>query len=145
MLSGSGVSLAAQPFFAVLLRFRFPERPMVVVTDQLRTQEIFQQDITTWMQGIAEGPANAGPPLFFPSWEILPHEDRLPHVDVIGDRLETLLALTRGEPGKVAPASFVVASVTALLQRTFPRPAFSAQTRVSVCPIPSMSQFRAGP
>ncbi len=130
VLSGSGISLAAQPFFAVLLRFRFPERPMVVVTDQLRTQEIFQQDITTWMQGIAEFPANAGPPLFFPSWEILPHEDRLPHVDVIGDRLETLLALTRGEPGKVTPASFVVASVIALLQRTFPRPAFAAQTRV---------------
>jgi transcription-repair coupling factor (superfamily II helicase) len=33
-------------------------------------------------------------PLFYPSWEILPHEGRLPHVDVISERLETLIALT---------------------------------------------------
>jgi transcription-repair coupling factor (superfamily II helicase) len=76
---------------------------------------MFQQDIATWMQvGAAgsspslkpESPTAAEPPpthnpiapnssLFFPAWEVLPHDERLPHVDVIGDRLETLVALTR--------------------------------------------------
>jgi transcription-repair coupling factor (superfamily II helicase) len=174
VLSCGGITPAAHPFLAALLRFRFPKRPIVVVTDQLRTQEVFQQDVTTWLETIGEGvesgpkpmgviaaqqaedarPPEAGTPnredlalsrakakesrragmdirpLFFPSWEILPHEARLPHVDVIGDRLETLVGLTHCEPGSAAPAPLVVASVTALLQRTFPREHFEAQTRV---------------
>ena len=35
----------------------------------------------------------AARPLFYPAWEILPHEAKLPHADVISDRLETLIAL----------------------------------------------------
>lgn len=35
------------------------------------------------------------PLLFFPAWETLPHEDKLPHADVISERLETLVALMR--------------------------------------------------
>ena len=159
VLSCGGIAPAAQPFLAALLRFRFPERPIVVVTDQLRTQEIFQQDVTTWLKTLGEGiersqqpmgkpadledggapPAKAGTPnsqlmtgrlLFFPSWEIFPHEARLPHVDVIGDRLETLVGLTRYESGSGAFAPMVVASVVALLQRTFRREGFEKQTRV---------------
>jgi len=58
-------------------------------------------------------------PVFYPAWDVLPHETRLPHVDVISERLETLVKLvgkseSRGENGEV-----VVASVVALLQRTF--------------------------
>ena len=76
-------------------------------------------------------------PLFYPPWEILPHEDRLPHADVISDRLETLISLTHHAsrstkqgprdhgttdpvPG-MQPGPLVVTSVAALLQRTFPR------------------------
>jgi transcription-repair coupling factor (superfamily II helicase) len=55
--------------------------------------------------------------LFYPDWEILPHEPKLPHVDVISDRLVALEELQkRRADGR---ASIVVASVTSLLQRTF--------------------------
>ena len=155
VLSCGGISLAAQPFLAALFSFRFVHRPIVVVTDQLRSQEVFQQDITTWLQVLERGdspgenrfstnpagtaPAEAGTPnraenrriLFFPSWEILPHEARLPHVDVIGDRLETLAELAQNPGGAAAKsAPLIVTSVTALLQRTFPREEFETQTRL---------------
>lgn len=105
------VSPGAQPFVSALLARLFPDRPMVVVTAGLKTQEVFQQDMETW--------AGSGTkPLFYPDWEILPHESRLPHADVISDRLATLVALI-GQPG--APAqNVIVANVTALLQKTIP-------------------------
>ena len=131
VLSGDGISAAAQPFVAVLLRQLFPERPVVVVTDGLKTQERFQQDITTWLQ-VAGGrlqvdqPVETGNPpaataatLFYPSWEILPHEARLPHSDIISDRLETLVALSGVSKTKAQHSKLVVTSVVALLQRTF--------------------------
>lgn len=151
MLSCVGVSAAARPFLSALLTLRFPGRPVLVVADQLKTQEIFQQDLMTWLRvfgpatdqepaasnnGAAmAAPAQTGtakdpvvrPLLFFPSWEVLPQDARLPHVDVIGDRLETLVALAHYRPG--SPPPIVVASVTALLQRTFPRQQFESQTR----------------
>jgi transcription-repair coupling factor (superfamily II helicase) len=159
-LSLAGVSAPAQPFLAVLLRNLFPPRPIVVVTDGLRTQESFEQDIATWLR---EGPKVEGRrskegrnpkaessetkpashgglpvknetpgarPLFYPSWEVLPHEDKLPHVDVISERLETLVALGKhagGEPAQSAP--LVVTSVAALLQPTFSAHTLQARTR----------------
>jgi transcription-repair coupling factor (superfamily II helicase) len=177
VLSCAGISQPGQAFLAALLRHRFPDRPIVVITDQLRTQETFQQDITTWMhvmnttdgdapaeqhpkQGAAtepssnqaphlkapvsvqeDSPASAAKttamqiqsPLFFPAWEILPHDQRLPHVDVIGDRLETLVALTKAtaQPAEapLGEKPIVVTSVTALLQHTFAQKALEAQLR----------------
>jgi transcription-repair coupling factor (superfamily II helicase) len=178
VLSCTGISQAAQAFLAVFLQNQFPNRPIVVVIDQLRIQETFQQDIATWMQArkssaggtapakqnpavgrqahersagygskdkahtkVEEAPATADAPpatqtpapLFFPAWEILPHDQRLPHVDVIGDRLETLVALSKAkqdtaEPS-AAPSPLIVTSVTAVLQRTFARDALQAQVR----------------
>src|SRR6185436_789858 len=57
--------------------------------------------------------------LFYPAWEVLPQDAKLPHVDVISERLETLLALSAqpGE-GRQAPVT-IVTSVVALMQRTF--------------------------
>ena len=78
-----GVSPAAQPFFAALLQKLFPQRLLVVVTENLKTQESFQQDLETW---------RSAAPLFYPPWEIFPHEGKLPHADVISDRLQTLIA-----------------------------------------------------
>jgi transcription-repair coupling factor (superfamily II helicase) len=60
-----------------------------------------------------------GQPLFYPAWEILPHEAKLPHVDVISERLETLAALTAHAARSTLPSPLVVTSVAALLQRTF--------------------------
>ena len=127
ILSWDGISPAAQPFLAALLRARFAARTIVVVTDQLKAQEIFLQDLTTWLQ-LLEG--SWPKPLFFPAWEMLPHDARLPHVDVIGDRLETLISLLATGPEVATAPQIVVASVTAMLQRTFARPDLSARLRV---------------
>ena len=63
----------------------------------------------TWAGGHAT-------PLFYPDWEMLPHEDRLPHSDIISDRLATLVTLAEPPPGAASP--ILVANVTALLQKT---------------------------
>ncbi len=114
------VSPGAQPFVAALIARLFPHRPIVVVTAGLKTQEVFQQDMETWA-------GNGAKPLFFPDWEILPHESRLPHADVVSERLETLVALTAQQ---IAPnQTVIVANVTALLQKTIPSEELKKRTR----------------
>jgi transcription-repair coupling factor (superfamily II helicase) len=119
VLSFDGVSPGAQPFFAVLLSRLFPNRQIVAVTEGLRTQEIFQQDVETW--AAAAGGETEAPtaPLFFPAWEVFPHEARLPHADVVSERLAALVALA--EPGPEGARPMIVSSVTALLQKTMRR------------------------
>ena len=131
-----------QPFFAALLRQWIPDRPIVVVTDLLKTQESFQQDLETWFGADAK-------PLFYPAWEVLPHETKLAHADVISERLQTLVVLAgtrmpdgakkkpsakRSASGTGHPVSGVrypllVTSVTALLQRTLPPDEIRERTR----------------
>ncbi len=125
-LSSVNVSAAAQPFFAVLLQRIFPGRPIVVVTENLKTQESFQQDLETWTgletkfqvpsSKAAEAPSSL---LFYPAWEILPHENKLPHADTISERLQTLLALAENSKLETRNPTLIVTSVTALLQKTF--------------------------
>ena len=131
-LSFSGIAPPAQPFFAALLQNLFPQRPLVVVAENLKQQESFQQDLETWLQVAGcklpvdsrEGqtsnqqPATSNP-LFYPAWEILPHEGKLPHADVISDRLQTLVALSGDSKLKTQNSKLLVANVTALLQKTF--------------------------
>ena len=133
LLSLDAVSQAAQPFLAALLSHLFPQRPIVVVTEGLKTQEGFQQDLQTWLANAApsdrtEQPSTHGP-LFYPAWEILPHEARLPHSDVISERLQTLVALSES---RLHPAHshIVVTSIAALLQRTFPPDEVRRRTRL---------------
>ncbi len=134
-LSCAGVSAAAQPFLAVLLRRLLPGRPIIVVTDGLKTQESFQQDVETWLVSKSELGGGRGPrertpkPLFYPAWEILPHEAKLPHADVISERLETLVALAGKSEIRSQKSEMVVTNVTALLQRTFPAGALQKRTR----------------
>src|ERR1035438_848894 len=143
VLTCAGVSQAAQPFFAVLLRKIFQRRPIVVVTDNLKTQESFQQDLETWLssgrESRGEGRGQNGPgsrpstfdlrPFFYPAWDVLPHEGKLPHADTISDRLQTLVQLsglstlncTPNAPARDSSefgaqlSTLVVTSVTALL------------------------------
>jgi transcription-repair coupling factor (superfamily II helicase) len=136
VLACGDVPAPAQPFIAVLLRQLFPHRPIVVVTESLKTQESFHQDAQTWMDLVPTLPkersgqtspraaiADPALPLFYPAWETLPHESKLPHVDVISERLETLVALSVWTQAKAhtptAMAPLIVANVNALLQRTF--------------------------
>ena len=143
VLTCAGVSQAAQPFFAVLLRKISPRRPIVVVTDNLKTQESFQQDLETWLSLGREssvegrGPAEAGSqpstlnpqPFFYPAWDVLPHEGKLPHADTISDRLQTLVALSFDAARNPQHAPLVVTSVTALLQKTFSPGEIQKRTR----------------
>ncbi|HXF11121.1 MAG TPA: DEAD/DEAH box helicase, partial [Desulfuromonadaceae bacterium] len=109
-LAFSGVTGPAQPFFAALLQELFPGRSILVVTENSKTQERFQQDLDTWL---------AATPLFYPAWDILPHEGKLPHADVISDRLQTLVALSNQSKVQSSRSKVVVANVAALLQKTF--------------------------
>lgn len=77
-------------------------------------QESVQQDVETWL---AQFPASNSRLLFYPAWEIFPHENKLPHVDVISDRLQALVALAGNSDA--AKTNLVVTSVTALLQKTY--------------------------
>ena len=143
-MSCVGASAGAQPYLAALLKHLFPERVVLVVTESTKTQEGFQQDLETWMglaqarpsEGRKEGggdhPAKERPkPLFYPAWDILPHESKLPHADVISERLETLVrcAMKDGEKGLEGDDAIIVASVEALLQRTFSATALSERIR----------------
>ncbi len=132
MLPGLAICASARPFLAALLHKKFPQRPLVIVTDNLKTQESFQQDLETWLQvashklqadSHADKTCNLQPatctPLFYPAWEIFPHEDKLPHADVISDRLQTLIACSDHSKSKIQNSKLVVTSVTALQQRTF--------------------------
>ncbi len=120
-LAFSGVAAPAQPFLAALLQNLFPQRPVVVVTDNLKTQESFQQDLESWL---------GAPPLFFPAWEVFPHEGKLPHADVISDRLQTLVALAVESKDHGPKSKVVVTSVTALLQKTFAPDDLEKHTRL---------------
>jgi len=116
VLSLPDVSEGGQPAVAALLSHLFPMRTVVVVTDGLKRQEIVQQDLETWMK-------DSGRPFFYPAWEVLPHESRLPHADVISERLETLAALTNNK------RSLIVTNVVALMQRTFAADDLRQRTR----------------
>ena len=116
--SFAGVHPAAQPFLLRCLRELFPGKAIVAVTHGVKAQESFQQDLETWF---GEG----GTSLYYPAWEVLPHESRLPHADVIAERMHTLVELGRGGEGKT-----IVTNVTALLQKTFPAGALAGSTKV---------------
>jgi transcription-repair coupling factor (superfamily II helicase) len=129
VLSCNGITAAAHPFFAALLANLFPERPVVIITEGVKSQESFHQDVTTWTNLQKAAPSGDQPNgrstasaarqlLFYPAWEILPHEARLPHPDVISDRLETLIALSSAE-ASTRSAPIITTNVIALLQRTF--------------------------
>ena len=62
------------------------------------------QDLETWLPAAGPAPTAARPLLFYPAWEILPHEGKLPHADVISERLQTLVALSAGSTAP-APAT----------------------------------------
>jgi len=128
-LSFGTVSSSAQPFFFFFLRELSPQRPIVVVTDGLKTQETFHQDVETWLR-FGKDEKNPERALFYPAWETLPHEAKLPHADVISERLETLVALSGYALRVTHHAPIVVTSVTALLQRTFQPDHIRERTRV---------------
>ena len=141
-LTFSGIAAPAQPFFGALIKNFFPQRPVVIVTENLKMQESFQQDLETWLaveSKVQSSKSKVEPPqlptassqlLFYPAWETLPHEDKLPHADVISDRLQTLVALAEKSAIRNPQSAIIVTSVAALLQRTFPPDELQHRTRL---------------
>ena len=123
-LTFAGVAPAAHPFFAALLQ-SCRSRPIVLVAENLKAQESFHQDLETWLRlagRTEDGAASSAPPSnlwFYPAWETLPQDGKLPHADVISERLQTLIALSAwtGQPAAAPP--LVVASVASLMQKTY--------------------------
>lgn len=151
VLSCYGTAQPALAFVTVLLARIFRTRPVVVVVDNPKTQETVHDDIETWLR-LCEKEARLASPhqansspaqlespwisrlLFFPPWDVLPHEDRLPHADVISDRLQTLVRLSDYAhaalaDGTSSTAPIVVTSVSALMQLTFAPAYLLANTR----------------
>jgi len=102
-----------------------PDKPLVVMLDGLRSQETMQQDLTTWLRWLNNEAIPQGKhasPLFYPAWEHLPHEAKLPHADIITERLETLCQLLQWvdhcEDESLRPP-VIVSTVQAIMQRTF--------------------------
>ncbi|MCL4180961.1 MAG: transcription-repair coupling factor [Verrucomicrobia bacterium] len=126
VLSVAGVGGSTRGFLTVLLRRLRADRPLVLVVENVKTQEALFQDIQSWLR-IMGGPV---PPdgqslLFYPAWEVMPSDSRLPHADVISERLETLVRL--GAPSATAP--IVVTTAVALMQRTWGASALRERTR----------------
>ena len=87
-LSCAGVDHAGWAHLAAALRAKTGV-PILLVVNSLKAQETLQQDLETWLSLLkVEAPAK-----FYPDWEVLPHEDKLPHADAISERLETLQVL----------------------------------------------------
>ncbi|MBO7106906.1 MAG: transcription-repair coupling factor, partial [Verrucomicrobia bacterium] len=117
-----GVEASALPFLVHWLRCQRADQPILVVTGGTRAQEAFHQDLCAWHSMDEE--KNGPQPDYFPSWEVLPAEDRLPEADTLGERLKTLLHL-REHPEKAC----IVAQVDSILQKTFSRSNFQERLR----------------
>ena len=110
-----GVSQGAWAFSAAVLALSSKDRPTLVVCPTSKLQEQLQRELETWLPALTKRPAKS--PLFFPAWNVLPHEARLPHADVLSERLETLIHLAKRQKSSIAPV--IVTTAVALLQRTF--------------------------
>ncbi|MCP5526632.1 MAG: transcription-repair coupling factor [Verrucomicrobiales bacterium] len=136
VVSCEGVHPAAHAFLIGLLRAMHPGRPILVVAPNPKAQEALYQDLRTWLGPPPDRSKEPAPTakarrgrkgalpgrgsrvLCHPAWDVAPDGGGLPHVDVISERLESLLALT-DPPANGAGVPVVVTDGTALLERTF--------------------------
>ena len=118
LLSLDGVCQGGEAFITGVLAQIHPRRPVVVVCPTVQTQEQVHQELETWMPRLAKRSAKADVPQFFPAWDVLPHESRLPHADVLSERLETLIHLAK-RPKSAGPGPVIVTNGIGFLQRTF--------------------------
>lgn len=91
------------------------DRHVVAVCGGAREQERLIENLMSAMQILGDEKSNREESAqYYPSWEVLPHENRLPHSDVISDRLSVLMNSI--DKSSTKP---IVASVQAILQKTF--------------------------
>ena len=92
------------------------DRQMLVVTPTTEVAEEIRDDV--------EGLLGEEAVCYFPDWEIVPFEEKSPHVEVTGLRLEALQRLLLGDP------VVVVAPVASIMRPTLEPEAIAAATRV---------------
>jgi len=92
------------------------DRQMLAVTSTTEAAEELRDDLEMLL-----GEAKVR---YFPDWELIPFEEKSPHVEVTALRLEALQALLVGEP------VVIVAPVSALLRPTLEPEALAAASRV---------------
>jgi transcription-repair coupling factor (superfamily II helicase) len=88
-LVGSSKSLLVAALAERGIRGGAPWKTILVVTPGTEATDAFAEDLRAFL---GEGAAAV-----FPAWEVLPYEDREPHPDIVGERLEFLARLARGE------------------------------------------------
>ena len=113
-----GIPSACWAFMAVQRAALLPHQPVLIIADGLKSQELLQQDAETWLQWAGtrdEKPSTARRPLFYPAWEHLPHEDKLPHADIITERLNTLCQLLSWRVSESEPTSLAPVMVLSLI------------------------------
>jgi len=128
----------------------FPQRPIVVVVEDLKTQESFQQDMETCckLQVASCSCPDAEKTstfnlqlqlLFYPAWEVLPHEGKLPHAEPSATASNTRCTFNF----QLSTLNLVVTSITALLQKPFRRvnskTHAQAATRRQIAPLDLMN------
>ncbi len=118
LLSLDDVSPGGEAFLIAAISQLLAARPILVVCPTVQIQEQVHQELRTWLQYLTKRDFKASEPQFFPAWDVLPHEARLPHADVLSERLETLIHLTKTKR-EAAPSPLVVANGIGFLQRTF--------------------------
>ena len=117
-LSLDDVSSGGKGFLVAAISQLLLGNPIIVVCPTVRIQEQVHQELKTWLQRLTQRNFQIPEPQFFPAWDVLPHEARLPHADVLSERLETLIHLNKAQE-EGTPAPLVVTNGIGLLQRTF--------------------------
>jgi transcription-repair coupling factor (superfamily II helicase) len=94
-LAGSSKSLVVAALVDRARRGQAPWRTVLVVTPHTEAADRTAQDLQAFL---GEGSTRV-----FPAWEVLPYEDREPHPDVVGERLEFLARLARSRSSSSVP------------------------------------------
>ncbi len=103
-----GLSGSLLPAAVACVRDTLGRAVLLVTADEDRA-EALRDDLEQFLGSAA----------YFPAWDAPPHEERSPHLDVTGLRLETLSDLASGSP------TVVVTTVRALMGHTLPPDVFA--------------------
>ena len=132
-ISISGVHPAGQPFISVLFQKKYPDYNILIVVDDEKHQENFNSDMSTLLKFFYSDASRKNQqsvePLFFAEWGILPDDGRLPNIDSLNDRLQTLIILTAKDSESFKPSTskneitkyggkIIIASAVSLIQKT---------------------------
>ncbi len=88
-LTGSSKGLLVAALAERARQPRAPWTTVLAVTPTTEAADSLAEDLRAFL---GESAASV-----FPSWEVLPYEDREPHPEIVGERLEFLAQLARGE------------------------------------------------